>query len=248
MWRWISVGLIALLVGGGIFWGIKIAELSNRLDEFESYSATLQSNYDRLQGSMTELQAEYDRLKGEYDKLKVENERQRVLLQEYEKLPEDYYSIRAFPNRPNTYSELCRFLQLEAVLPRDCEPGVFDCGESSAYLEWALENAGFDAYIAVGRIPWYPEPRAGYHVWVIVYTNDEYEVAIESMALTGEYKASQLSTLTAPGIIAWNDPLVFGWRNYYEGYNHLFENIYQAIRYAGTAQEWNWWLGYWGFR
>jgi len=34
MWRWISVGLIVVLIGGGVFCGIKIAELSNRLDEF----------------------------------------------------------------------------------------------------------------------------------------------------------------------------------------------------------------------
>jgi len=241
MWRWINIALIVALIGGGVFCGTKIAELSDRLDELKSYSAALQSDYDRLQGRMTRLQAEYD-------ELKAENGRQRMLLQEYQKVPQDYYSAKAFPNHPNTYSELCQFLQSEAVLTRDYEVGVFDCGESSAYLEWALENAGFDAYIAVGRIPWYPDLRAGRHVWVIVYTDHESKVAIEATALTGECKVSQLSTLTASGIVGSNKVPIFIWRIYYEGYDYLFENIYEAIRHDGTIDEWNWWVGYWGFR
>ena len=107
-----------------------------------------------------------------------------------------------------------------------------------------MENAGFEAQIATGPTPWDP---SSYHAWVIVNT-EEYKVAIEATALTGEYNLLYLFMGRVPGIVYGDDPRIPGWQNYYNGYDHLFNNIYLAIRNYGALQEWNWWEGYWGFK
>lgn len=180
--------------------------------------------YDELQGRMFQLQDSYYR---------SENESKQYV-------PQNYYSVNASYTYNGTYSELCYFLKYEFIMPRGYEAGIWDCSESSAYLEWALENVGFDAYIAVG-----PDPRNlsnTTHAWVIVYTTDNDEVAIEATALRVANVKSWFSGV--PGIVALDDP---GGENYYYGYNHLYENIYQCISSYGSNKEWNWWEGYWGF-
>ena len=47
------------------------------------------------------------------------------------------------------------------------------------------------------------------------------------------------------GVIYGGNPYAEG---YYKGYDHLSRNIYEAIRYSGSSEEWNWWEGYWGIR
>jgi len=216
----------------------KYTTLESNYNSLESDYESLQSSYDVLQGRMSELQSSYNRLE-------AENRNLQTLLEQYEKVPHAYYSTGAFPVYSNTYEQLSRFLTFEFVLPGGYKVNVFDCSESAAYLEWALENAGFDAQIAIGRTPW--NPSSGYHAWVIAHTK-EYKVAIEATALTGEYNLLYLFAGRVPGIVYDNDSLIHGWENYYEGHDNLFENIYKAIRNRGTTEEWNWWEGYWGFR
>ncbi len=211
--------------------------LESNYNSLESDYKSLQSDYDVLQGRMSQLQSSYNTLE-------AENEDLQTLLEQYEKVPHAYYSIEGFIHHSNTYEELCQFLTYEFVLPTGYKLNVFDCSESAAYLEWALENAGFDAYITTGRTPW--EPSSGYHAWVIAYTA-EYKVAIEATALTGEYYLSYLLAGRTPGIVYGDDSLIPGWENYYDGYDTSLKNIYQAIRSCGTTEEWNWWEGYWGF-
>jgi len=201
MWRWISIALIVILIGGGFFAGITI---------------------DKLQERMSQMQE---------------------LLDLYEEVPQDYYSSNIFLHHSNTYSELCHFLKSEVVLPRDYKAGVFDCSESSAYLEWALENAGFDAVIVDGLNPITPEDGR-HHAWVIAYTEDPYRVAIEATALTGGTSYYNQFSSRTPGIVYLSDP---GGENYYNGYECLYENIYQCVSSHMCVQEWNWWEGYWGF-
>lgn len=245
-----------LLVVGGIFAVFKITGLSQDYDLLQSRFHTLQSDYTTLEFNFSQLQSDHDELYSEYrslalsyesleanyqalhsdydmlqgriyelqssyEELQWQNESLRNLLQEYEKVPNDYYSIGAFPHHSNTYGELTNFLLWEFVLPTGYKTNIFDCSESAAYLEWALENAGFDADIAVGPTPW----DSGRHAWVIAHPKG-YRVAIEATALTGEYKFLSLFTLRVPGVVYSNDFLVPGWENYYEGYDHLFGNIY----------------------
>lgn len=265
MKRWITIAVITILVGGLIFGGLRITDIQAQLNRLQSDYVSLQSqygelssnykslesNYESLESDFKSLRSDYDILQGRmaalqssYNRLEAENRDLQRLLEQYEKVPHAYYSTGAFPYHANTYEELEWFLIFEFESPRGYELNVFDCSESAAYLEWALETAGFDAQIAVGRAPF--NPNIG-HAWVIAYPKG-YRVAIEATALTGEYNLLYLFIGRVRGIVYRDDLLIPGWKDYYEGYDHLFENIYYAIRNYGTLEEWNWWEGYFGFR
>lgn len=279
-----TISLSLLLVGGGIFSGLRIVDMTDKIDELESDYATLNSNFDlltsdyqsliydynsldsshhSLQSDYNGLQSDYQLLESDYQSLRSDyntfqgriselqysnsglqdeiDDLQR-LLDQYEKVPHSYYSTSPFSHHLNTRGEFFKFLTSEFILPRGYEENVFDCSESAAYVEWALENAGFDAYIAVGPTPW--DPTSGYHAWVIVdfiEYGEKYRVAIEATALTGGYHGPSGTTLFQ------NIPSVVVGNNYYEGYDDTFQNIYQAIRQRVSVEEWNWWEGYWGF-
>jgi hypothetical protein len=293
--------LTSILIGGGVFFGLRIADMSNQIYELQNsvyavqisynnlqssynevlgnYQLTLnnynlldannkvlQSNYnllnadfESLQGIYRKLEADYESLESNYrtlqgkvttlqinnDKLQLRNRDLERLLSEYENVPHSYYSASGIPQHSNTWEDLGEFLSYEFSLPTGYEKNVFDCSESTAYLEWALENAGFDAYIAVGPTPW--DQSEGYHAWVLAYTVD-YRVAIEATALTGEYHWAYLFNNRIPGVIYGDDNMIPGWENYDEGYDDSFRNIYYAICDFGTGKEWNWWEGYFEFQ
>jgi len=222
------------------------AQLESQINQLKVDYQKLQLEQNILQEKYGDLQTSYNNLQNSYKRLEAENSQLHNILNLYEKIPHDYYSSGSYKHHSNTYSELCSFLTLEFKLPRGYEKNVFDCSESSAYLEWALENAGFDAYIAVGRTPWNPE--SGNHAWVIVFTSDKYIVPIESTSLTGDLISNLLFLLFSggrtPGVIYSNDDV---WQNYSAGYDRLFKNIYDAVRNCGFIEEWDWWIGYWGF-
>jgi hypothetical protein len=125
----------------------------------------------------------------------------------------------------------------EFELPTGYVLNIFDCSESAAYLEWALENAGFDADIVTGKTPWNDD---GYHAWVIVH-NTDMTAAVEATVLTGGYPRKLSGN---DGIVRAGDP---GADNYYRRYDNSFKNIYLAVKGYGSINEWNWWEGYWGF-
>lgn len=293
--------LALILVGGGVFLGLRLVDMSEQINELNLNYATLQTSYDNLQSDynnlesdyhlirnnysllyanhtmlqsnydslsvdfqslendydslqseFSDLKSEYDVLKGkvttlqiDYDKLQAENRELQILLSEYENVPHSYYSTNMFKHYDNTWDDLSRFLTSEFKLPRDYELNVFDCSESAAYVEWALENAGFDAEIVVGKNP--SDPTTGNHAWIIAHTID-YKVAIEATGLTSKNKYAYLSWGRVPGVIYGNDSLIPEWKNYYDDYTKSFKNIYKAIRDFGTGQEWNWWVGFWGFK
>lgn len=273
MRQWIVITiLLLLLVGGGVFAGVRIFDLTKQVYTLNYNYATLLSNYNTLNSNYQVLQSSYNTLKSDFESLKsdydslqsdyyqmqgrmdelesrnselrAENQDLQRQLDQYEKVPHAYYYRSSFLHHSNTYEELCQFLTYEFKIPRDYELGIFDCSESAAYLEWALETAGFDARIVVGPTPW--NPASGYHAWVIAYP-EGYRVAIEPTALSGEYILLELLTGRTPGIIYGNDPVISCWQNYYEGYDDQFKNIYIAIGNSGRLEEWNWWEGFWGF-
>lgn len=82
------------------------------------------------------------------------------------------------------------------------QPGVFDCGEMSAYLEWLLQNHGFEAGFCMdGTGPWLIPAGAGYnrHMWVTAELHND---------TTGEYTGRVYieSTSNPIGIITYFDP------------------------------------------
>ncbi|MCH8865145.1 MAG: hypothetical protein IIB13_07290 [Chloroflexi bacterium] len=212
---------------------------------------TLELDYEVLEFDYKSLDNEYDKLSGEVSALKTESrklEREKEdlqdLLNEYEKVPHGYYSNNIFKTYSNTYSDLGQFLNSEFKLPSSYELNVFDCSESAAYMEWALENAGFNAEIVVGPNP--QDPAGVYHAWVIVYTTDNYKVAVEATNFNRDRNAYR-SWGRIPGVVYSEDTLIKGSEAYYDGYDDSFGNIYEAIRDFGTNPEWNWWVGAFGF-
>lgn len=159
-------------------------------------------------------------------------------------VPNGYYETRIYGSYSNRLSDLRQFLW-KFVLPRGYETEVFDCSESAAMLEWALESSGFSACIVTGPCPW--DPKLGLHAWVIVQTGDG-EVAVEPTALVKRgLVASLVMKLEgrAPGIIYSDNPSYSAYRG---GYNQVFADIYAAARADGSLDQWNWWEGRWGFR
>jgi hypothetical protein len=228
------------------------SDLNSEYQIIQTNIQSLQNNYDSLKSNYDSLHTQHDKLKSDltsltskYDSLEADNQDLQELLDQYEKVPHSYYSMDTFKKYSNTWNDLSRFLKSEFKLPTDYEEDLFDCSESSAYLEWSLENSGFDAYIVVG-----PDPsgESGYHAWVLVYTTD-YKVAIESTALTSSQRAAWLSWGRVPGVIYGDDQLIKHWENYYENYDESFKNIYFAIRDCHrNSEEWDWWLGAFGFK
>lgn len=280
--------LILILAAGGVFFGFRVSDLSDRIaslqldylelqmengviqanydsldktyrTNLDKYSdlisdyeilhtniQSLQDNYDSLYDEHRQLRGDLASLTSEYNLLETENRNLQGLLNEYEKVPHSYYSVDTFKQYSNTWNDLSRFLKSDFKLPAEYEKNIFDCSEASSYLEWALENAGFDAQIVVG-----PDPSGdstNYHSWVIVYTTD-LRIALESTSLAGSQRSAWLSWGRVPGVIYGDDKLVKGWENYYENYDESFKNIYVAIRDTGkSSEEWNWWLGSFGFK
>jgi hypothetical protein len=254
-----TVVLIVLVVVGVVYSVINILDMKGELDRLESNYAQLQTTYNSLESTYSRLHDNYQSLETDYqsletdyqslqfsftqlelsyNQLQAENADLRTLLQQYEQVPHNYYYSGAFDYHSNTYGELCNFLDHEFGPITSYDADVFDCSESSAYLEWALENAGFDAQIAVGPAPW--DQNSGYHAWVIVNTKED-QVAIEATALTGWDKFISIFLFRTPGIVYTDDWLVPGCQNYYHGYDYLYDNIYQAVRHGHSIQEWNWW-------
>lgn len=229
----------------------------NLLDE--NYN-TLETNFNYVQADLKSLRADYNLLEADYEYLESEHNKlkgevtglnseirqlnleksdlQRIV-DEYEKVPHSYYSMDVFKSYENTWEGLSKFLSSGFKLPRDYEIDVFDCSESAAYLEWALENAGFMAEIVVGPSP---SGEIGVdHAWIIVQTRD-YQVAVEATWLNTKERYAALSWSRVPGVIYGDDTLIDEWENYYEGYDESFKNIYIAIREFGYSNwEWNWW-------
>jgi len=251
-WQAATVILTALLVAAGMYFGINMADMRTQLNTLQSNYAHTQTLFNSLQSTYQTLHDNYDSLEADYqalqqtltalqvsnNQLQLDNANLRTLLQQYEQVPHNYYDSTAFGYHSNTYAELCDFLDHEFPAIKSYQQNVFDCSESSAYVEWALQNAGFDTQIAVGRTPW--DQNSGYHAWLIVNTK-EHRVAIEATALTGWDKFIDIFLFRTPGIVYSDDWLVPGWQNYYDGYDRLYNNIYEAVRNDRSINEWNWW-------
>jgi tetratricopeptide (TPR) repeat protein len=259
---------LVIVVIGAKEWAIKCYKKALELDPNAPFSQEAKEKIAQLEKENIEEKAqkeiEEERRKRIIAESQLQQERElhqqqinefqqkREIELELAKVPSGYYQSDKFRNHNNTLEELESFLVNEFMLPRGYKVNEFDCSESAAYLEWALEDAGFNAYIAVGLAPW--NPKLGYHAWVIVITNDNRSVAIESTVLTNKDFPQKglvnllkyLFTSKAPGIVYYNenDPVS---QNYYYHYDHLYKDIYEAIRGYGSAEQWNWWEGYWGF-
>lgn len=99
---------------------------------------------------------------------------------------------------------------------RSYQEGVFDCSEMSAYLEWYLENEGWNAKIVIGDSPF----SSGKHAWLLVETNE------------GKYMPVEATSIR---VVLWDDS---NFDNYWD-YDQRFETIHDAIEY--NESEFDWW-------
>jgi hypothetical protein len=94
--------------------------------------------------------------------------------------------------------------------------GEFDCSEMSAYLEWKLENEGYNTLIVTGDSPF----GSGKHAWLLVQTSTEGYMPVEP---------------TTYSIVYWSD-IYF---DDYFVYDYEFENIQEAL--DDNPNEFDWW-------
>jgi len=124
-------------------------------------------------------------------------------------IPEPYYTSTRNPEL--TYDDLERVV-FDASMPHEYERDVFDCTEGSAYMEWYLENKGFDTIIRLKNR----------HAYVIVRLNPKDE-CVNSFLDHG--RAQFL------GYCRYDDD---------NSKHKEYENIYEACE-QGWYSEWDWW-------
>jgi len=137
-------------------------------------------------------------------------------------IPEPYYTSTRNPEL--TYDDLERVV-FDASMPHEYERDVFDCTEGSAYMEWYLENKGFDTIIK----------KWNRHAYVIVRLSPNDNPCINSFLDSGRAQFF--------GHCRWD----------YVKDNYEYENIYEALRYEDEwhenispgwkreYSEWDWW-------
>ena len=200
---------------------------SNRttLEELKSEKETLEKRIQKLEDEKLRLIAEVENLRMENEELRNQLSELQVKISEledklrlYEQVPHGYYSTNFFPDHRNTYDELVKFLTTEFRLPHKYEKNVFDCSEISAYTEWALEDAGFDAYIILGEVDFGGDNK-GIHAWNMV-------------KVAGATYYIDMSS---------GKPHIFKSDKHHLKIIKVFKNIYEAIEYYYGVKEWDWW-------
>ncbi|MEA1964035.1 MAG: hypothetical protein U9O41_02785 [Candidatus Aerophobetes bacterium] len=136
-------------------------------------------------------------------------------------------------------------------MPKGYTPDVFDCSEMTAYLEWALEDAGYKAVIATG-CPTGGSPKSKMkHAWVLVYNAHKepgfkYQrwIPIESTRVRNNYEryeyfreffASFFPSEMDPAIIK---SVACTYKDYCNP-EKIYDSIYDAPKYQ--IYEFDWW-------
>lgn len=156
-----------------------------------------------------------------------------------DEIPRDYYEgfSKTYSNTLGDLKSYLGYLMRFVETPGEYKRGVLDCSESAALLEHHLQNSGFDAYIAVGPSPW----GKGYHAWVIVKAQDG-TVAVEPTIWLG-YPGHAGFLADIGEKIGWLlgfQPGVTTNPKYFK-YDHLYDDVYGAVRADGSDEEWDWW-------
>ena len=247
----LTIVLIISIIGNlflGASWGKYIEAYNVLQNNFLTKDNTLSLTERQLKQSKEEKRILEDTLKKTTDALaQYDNEYRKLVEQDAtSRIPKGYY-ISSGSGGNKSYDDLKDFLNYKFYLPKNYTLGIFDCSESAAYLEYVLQNNGFEAKIAVGKDP------AGSdigHAWVFV-TTGQGVAAVEPTVLTGGVQRlieslSNIMNNSARGVIYYNKNDQTS-TNYYESFDAVFEDIKEAVKYSDSIDEWNWWEGSWGF-
>ena len=187
--------------------------LQNEVDSLNTENDDLQTQVDLLETENEDLQSEKTQLEGEVSSLESQLEYLQWIAEEnsfdfyYASLAEQRFGV----------DDLAEYLDRWQWIDGTYVEGVFDCSEMSAYIEWKLENEGYNTIIVAGTSPW----GGGYHAWLLVETSEGHYMPVEA---------------TEYDIVYWSDPY---FDNYFI-YDHQFETIQDALEYS--YEEFDWWL------
>jgi hypothetical protein len=193
-------------------------DLQNQVDTVQIQKDTLQNQlnllnatYQNYVSTHSHNNSEYDSLQSEYDSYAANHQYTNA---EYDEAFFSFYYVAPEEQKFGVYDLEDELYGLEWLHPY--EENVFDCSEMSAYLEWHLENEGWNALIVAGEAPW----DGGGHAWLLVETSE------------GQYMPVESTTIE---IVWWEDP---NFDNYFI-YDYTFETIQEAVDYYES--EFDWW-------
>jgi len=177
----------------------------SQLQEYQIEVQSLASEVGQLQTMTAQQQEEVESKDIEISNLEYEVERAKFQFY-YASLTKQRYGVSDLEEYLN------RWQWTEGAYIAD----EFDCSEMSAYLEWKLENEGYNTVIVTGDSPF----SVGKHAWLLVQTSNEGYMPVES---------------TTYSIVYWSD-IYF---DDYFVYDYEFENIKEALDYS--PHEFDWW-------
>ena len=206
--RKVHIPMIVVLVIASILIGIKWQGTNSQLQECKIEVQSLTSEVEWLQTVIAQQQEEMESKDSQIANL--EDEVDSVKFQfYYASLAKQRYEV----------SDLEEYLNRWQWTEGSYVPGEFDCSEMSAYLEWKLENEGYNTLIVVGDSPF----GLGRHAWLLVQTSAEGYMPVEA---------------TTYSIVYWWDA---HFDNYFV-YDYRFESIHEALDYS--PNEFTWWGDY----
>jgi len=221
----ICATLVSVLTISSVLFYVRNNALQTTVNVLKAEIYDLQTDKYDLQSQVGFLTTENDDLQDEVDDLTTENNWLNLKYDnyvanhqysdwEYEDIQFYFYYVEP-EQKFGVYDLDDELFGWEWYIPY--EEGVFDCSEMSAYLEWYLENEGWNTLIVVGDSP----SGSGYHAWLLVETSEGAYMPVES--ITAE-------------IVWWEDPY---FDNYWI-YDDTFETIQDALDYYET--EFDWWM------
>jgi len=193
-------------------------------DTLQNQLSLLNVTYQNYVSTHSHSNSEYDSLQSEYDDYVTTHSHSNLEYDsyvanhqytnsEYDEAFFSFYYVKP-EQKFGVYDLEDELYGLEWLHPY--QEDVFDCSEMSAYIEWHLENEGWNAVLVIGDTPF----DSGYHAWLLVETSE------------GQYMPVESTTIE---IVWWDNPY---FDNYFT-YDYEFETIQEAIDYYES--EFDWW-------
>jgi len=201
----VYIPIIVILFIACVFTIVQWQLADSQLQECQVGVQSLTSEVDWLQTVTAQQQEEIESKDIEISNLEYEVERVKYQFY-YASLTKQRYEV----------SDLDEYLNRWEWTEEAYVADEFDCSEMSAYLEWKLENEGYNTVIVTGDSPF----GVGKHAWLLVQTSTEGYMPIEP---------------TTYSIVYWSDTYF----DDYFVYDYEFENIQEALDYS--PNEFDWW-------
>jgi len=207
----ICAALVGVLAVSNVWFYLRNGNLQNQIDTLTTENEDLQDEVDDLTTENSQMEDEIDWLNYRYDNYVADHQ---YTNWDYDEIQFYFYYVEP-EQKFGVYDLDDELYGWEWYVPY--EENVFDCSEMSAYLEWYLENEGWNTKIVVGDSPFGTE----YHAWLLVETSEGAYMPVES---------------TTAEIVWWDDT---HFDNYWT-YDDTFETIQDALDYSET--EFDWWM------